>query len=74
MGDVNITRDPLKEKFGVPENHTLVQTSYKAKGSWGQDETWTYNELDENGKIVGRYEERESGLTFPFKKEYEKLS
>jgi len=44
------------EKFNIPENHTVNQVKFKAKGTMAQNEYWTYEELDENGQKVSTIE------------------
>jgi hypothetical protein len=46
----------LKEILNVPNNHEIVQTSYRGKGTMAQNEYWEYDELNENGEKVGRIE------------------
>ena len=42
----------LDERFNVPKNHKVQQTSYKTKGTLGQNEDWEYDILDGNGLKV----------------------
>lgn len=45
-----------KDAYGIPHNHTLKQTRYKARGTVAENEDWTHEELDEQGNLVARYE------------------
>jgi hypothetical protein len=44
----------LKEMFGIPEDHSLLDISYEEKGSTG--ERWTYEERDEEGGLISIFE------------------
>ena len=43
-----------EELFGVPEGHTLKQTSFRSSRG-EQSESWRYEEYDAEGKLVATY-------------------
>jgi hypothetical protein len=46
----------MKEMFEIPENHSLVNISYEDKGSMDQGECWTYEERDEEDRLISKIE------------------
>ena len=46
----------LKEMFGVPENHSLVNIRYEEKGTNAHDAHWIYEERDEENRYISKIE------------------
>jgi hypothetical protein len=46
----------MKEMFEIPENHSLVNISYEENGSMDHSECWTYEERDEEGRLISNIE------------------
>jgi hypothetical protein len=46
----------LQEMFEIPENHSLVNISYEEKGSMAHGGYWTYEERDEEGRLISKIE------------------
>jgi hypothetical protein len=46
----------LQEMFEIPENHSLVNISYEEKGSMDRGEYWTYEERDEEDRLISKIE------------------
>jgi len=58
--------DDHKEKIGIPEAHSLVQTDTKWEQRKGQDtDTYWYDELDQNGVVVAKYVVKDSTSIYP---------
>ncbi len=55
------------KRIPIPEGHTLVSDGLEWKGAKrGQDtDLYWYNELNQQGEIVGRYEVTDSTSTYP---------
>jgi hypothetical protein len=50
----------LKEMFGIPEKHSLVNISYEEKGTMAPGGYWTYEERDAVGRLISKIENWES--------------
>jgi hypothetical protein len=46
----------LKEMFGIPESHSLVNISYEEGGAEAHGAYWTYEERDEEGRQISKIE------------------
>ncbi|MGL6007640.1 hypothetical protein [Aeromonas sobria] len=58
--------EEYKKKIGIPEKHTLKQTSFEWQAKKGQDtDTYHYDHLDENGELVGKYIVYDSTSMYP---------
>ncbi|EGQ7955972.1 hypothetical protein D8T51_21780 [Vibrio vulnificus] len=58
--------EEYKKKMGIPQNHTLKQTSSEWKAKKGQDtDTYHYDHLDESGNLVGKYIVYDSTSMYP---------
>ncbi|HCS64831.1 MAG TPA: hypothetical protein DIW64_12575 [Cellvibrio sp.] len=55
-----------KIKMGIPENHTLVSTGSKSEQRKGKDtDYYFYNEVDEGGNVLAKYEVSEAMSIYP---------
>ncbi|MDN0096572.1 hypothetical protein [Yersinia rohdei] len=55
-----------EEELGIPVNHSLRHISSEASSKRGQDtDIYIYEELDDNGIPIGRYEIRDSTSIYP---------
>jgi hypothetical protein len=49
--------EEMKIKLNVNPSHKLVQTGWKSSQRKGRDiDYWSYDEVDESGKVVAKYE------------------
>lgn len=46
----------FEEIFKIPNRHKLKQISFEQKGSLAQNEYWVHEEIDENNKVIAKYE------------------
>jgi hypothetical protein len=62
-----MSKEDYMKKIGIPVGHDLVETQASAwKVKHGQDtDTYYYDHLDENGKLVARYIVKDSTSTYP---------
>ena len=51
-------RHEFKRNVRNPRKHLLVNTSYEEKGSMAHGEYWTYEERDEEGRLISKIEYR----------------
>lgn len=58
--------DEHKKEIGIPEAHNLVQIDTKWGQRKGQDtDPYWYDEVDQNGVIVGKYVVKDSTSMYP---------
>lgn len=66
-----MTLEEHKQRIGIPESHSLVQTATKWRASKGLDiDYYWYDELDENGNIVTKYLVEDGIEIYPPQKKY----
>jgi len=52
-----MTEEQAAREAGIPSSHRMKLTSQGTKGFMGNEDYWRFDQLDENGNVVAKWEE-----------------